>query len=80
MNIGLAKDKVLELSKNCISKSFRNDIQVLGRAGISVLYSAINEFRLGEYMSITMLKLQENCKCNLWWNLTGSQRLVRNTY
>ena len=51
MNIGLAKDKVLQLSKNYMPPSVREDIEVLGRGGLSVLYSAINEFRLGEYMS-----------------------------
>jgi 3-hydroxyacyl-CoA dehydrogenase len=51
MNIGLAKDKVLELSKNYIPPSTRKDINVLGRAGMGILYSAINEFRMGEYMS-----------------------------
>ena len=51
MNIGLAKDKVLELAKNYIPPSARDNIQVLGRAGMGVLYSAINEFRMGEYMS-----------------------------
>ena len=51
MNIGKAKDKVLLLSKNYIAPSVREDIEVLGRGGMSVLYSAINEFRLGEYMS-----------------------------
>ena len=51
MNIGKAKDKVLLLAKNYIAPSVREDIEVLGRGGMSVLYSAINEFRLGEYMS-----------------------------
>jgi 3-hydroxyacyl-CoA dehydrogenase len=51
LNIGLAKEKVLELAKNYIPPSARDDIQVLGRAGMGVLYSAINEFRMGEYMS-----------------------------
>jgi 3-hydroxyacyl-CoA dehydrogenase len=51
MNIGKAKDKVLLLSKNYIAPSVRVDIEVLGRGGMSVLYSAINEFRLGDYMS-----------------------------
>jgi 3-hydroxyacyl-CoA dehydrogenase len=51
MNIGLAKAKVLELAQNYIAPSARADVQVLGRAGMSVLYSAINEFRMGEYMS-----------------------------
>ena len=51
MNIGLAKAKVIELAQNYTAPSLREDIQVLGRAGMSVLYSAINEFRMGEYMS-----------------------------
>ena len=51
MNIGLAKEKVLKLSKNYTPPSARENIQVLGRSGMGVLYSAINEFRMGEYMS-----------------------------
>ena len=51
MNLSRAKDKVLELAKNYMPPAIREDILVLGRGGISVLYSAINEFRLGEYMS-----------------------------
>ena len=50
-NIAMAKEKVIELAKNYIAPSVKSDIQVLGRNGLSVLYSAINEFRLGEYMS-----------------------------
>jgi 3-hydroxyacyl-CoA dehydrogenase len=41
----------LDLAQNYIAPSAREDVQVLGRAGMSVLYSAINEFRMGEYMS-----------------------------
>ena len=76
MNIGMAKDKVLELSNNYIPKSSRNDIQVLGRAGISVLYSAINEFRLGEYMSdydVEIARKIANVICG--GDLTGSQKV-----
>jgi len=50
-NITLAKDKVLELAKDYIAPTPRTDIEVLGRGGLSTLYSAINEFRLGNYMS-----------------------------
>ena len=50
-NIGHAKDKVLELAKNYVPPSERKDIQVLGRGGLGALYSAINEFYLGGYMS-----------------------------
>jgi len=50
-NIGEAKKKVLELANNYIAPVPREDIEVLGRTGLSTLYTAINEFRLGEYMS-----------------------------
>ena len=50
-NIGEAKKKVLQISFNYVPPSVRNDIEVLGRTGLSVLYSAINEFHLGGYMS-----------------------------
>ena len=50
-NIGLAKEKVLELAKDYIPPSPREDIEVLGRSGLGVLYSAINEYRLGKFMS-----------------------------
>lgn len=50
-NIGEAKRKVLELALDYVAPVPRTDVQVLGRTGLSALYSAINEFRLGEYMS-----------------------------
>ncbi len=50
-NISEAKAKVLELAKNYVAPTPRTDIEVLGRAGLATLYTAVNEFRLGEYMS-----------------------------
>ena len=50
-NISMAKEKVLSLKIGYIPPSSRQDIEVLGRSGLSTLYSAINEFRLGNYMS-----------------------------
>ncbi len=50
-NISLAKAKVLELAKNYVAPVPRKDVTVLGRTGLSALYSAINEFKLGKYMS-----------------------------
>tara|TARA_B100001173_G_scaffold298394_1_gene295935 strand:- start:1711 stop:4158 length:2448 start_codon:yes stop_codon:yes gene_type:complete len=50
-NISLAKEKILELAKDYIPPAPREDIEVLGRSGLGVLYSAINEYRLGGYMS-----------------------------
>ncbi|SEQ33939.1 3-hydroxyacyl-CoA dehydrogenase/enoyl-CoA hydratase family protein [Neolewinella agarilytica] len=50
-NIGEAKRKVLELSREYVAPSIREDITVLGRAGLAALYTAINEFKLGKYIS-----------------------------
>jgi 3-hydroxyacyl-CoA dehydrogenase len=50
-NISMAKEKVLSLKTGYIPPSSRQDIEVLGRSGLSTLHSAINEFRLGNYMS-----------------------------
>ena len=50
-NIAMAKDKAISLKTGYIPPSSRQDIEVLGRAGLSTLYSAINEFKLGNYMS-----------------------------
>ena len=50
-NLTKAKEKVLELAKNYVPPFHRVDIEVLGRTGLSALYSAINEFYLGGYMS-----------------------------
>jgi 3-hydroxyacyl-CoA dehydrogenase len=50
-NLAMAKQKVLDLSVGYVPPSLRQDIEVLGRSGLSTLYSAINEFSLGGYMS-----------------------------
>ncbi len=50
-NIAEAKQKVLDLAVGYIAPTPRKDVTVLGRSGLSTLYTAINEFRLGEYMS-----------------------------
>lgn len=50
-NISKAKEKVLELAKDYVAPVPRQNVEVLGRTGLSALYSAINEFRLGGYMS-----------------------------
>ncbi len=50
-NIAKAKAKVIEMAKDFVAPVPRNDIKVMGRTGLSALYTAINEFRLGEYMS-----------------------------
>jgi len=50
-NIARAKEKVLELANNYVAPTPRNDIEVLGRNGMAVLNTAINEFVLGKYIS-----------------------------
>jgi len=50
-NIGEAKLKVLELAREYVAPSIRTDIEVLGRAGLAAIYTAINEFKLGKYIS-----------------------------
>jgi len=50
-NIAMAKEKVLQLAKDYIPPTVRQDIEVLGRGGMSALYSGINEFRLGGHMT-----------------------------
>lgn len=50
-NISMAKEKVIELAERYVAPTPRKDIQVLGRGGLATLYTAINEFKLGAYMS-----------------------------
>jgi len=50
-NINLAKDMVIDLAKNYVAPVPRKDVTVLGRGGLATLHTAINEFRLGNYMS-----------------------------
>ena len=76
-NIAVAKEKVIELSKNYIAPSVKSDIEVLGRNGLSVLYSAINEFRLGEFMSdydVEIAKKVAYVICG--GDLTGTQHVT----
>ncbi|MEZ4909766.1 MAG: 3-hydroxyacyl-CoA dehydrogenase/enoyl-CoA hydratase family protein [Saprospiraceae bacterium] len=45
-----AKEKVIQLADNYVSPEEKK-ITVLGRGGLATLYTAINEFYLGKYMS-----------------------------
>jgi len=49
-NIAEAKKMVLALSDGYV-QPIEEDVTVLGRAGLATLYTAINEFRLGNFMS-----------------------------
>ena len=50
-NLSLAKHEVLDLADGYVAPTPRNDIEVLGRGGLAALYTAVNEFYLGKYMS-----------------------------
>ena len=46
-----AKKKVLDVAENYMAPSYREDVTVLGRTGLSMLYATIESFKLGRYMS-----------------------------
>lgn len=46
-----AKEKVIQLAEDGYTPPVPKKAKVLGRAGMATLYTAINEFKLGEYMS-----------------------------
>ena len=73
-NIAKAKQMVLDMAPTFVAPSVRNDITVLGRTGLSALYSAINEFRLGEYMSDYDVEISRKVAYVMCGgDLTGSQ-------
>ncbi len=75
-NIGKAKEKVLDLSRNYVAGTKRNDVTVLGRTGLSALYTAINEFRLGGYMSDYDVEIARKLAFVMCGgDLTGSQKV-----
>jgi 3-hydroxyacyl-CoA dehydrogenase len=75
-NIALAKEKVLELAKDYVAGTKREDVTVLGRTGLSALYSAINEFRLGAYMSDYDVEIARKVAYVICGgDLTGSQQV-----
>ncbi len=75
-NIATAKAKVLELAKNYVPPVPRHDVTVLGRTGLSALYSAINEFRLGNYMSDYDVEIAKKVAYVIaGGDLTGTQKV-----
>ena len=48
--LGLAKNKVIELSENYVAP-VAPEVTVMGRNALGTLYTAVNEFFLGRYMS-----------------------------
>ena len=75
-NIARAKELVLELAPSFIAPTPRHDVTVLGRTGLSALYTAINEFRLGMYMSdydVEIARKVAYVMCG--GDLTGAQKV-----
>jgi 3-hydroxyacyl-CoA dehydrogenase len=67
------KKKVLQLADGYIPP-ISNDITVLGRGGLATLYTAINEFYLGKYMSDHDVKISKKIAYILCGgDLTGEQ-------
>ncbi len=75
-NIKAAKEKVLSLAPAYMQPVMRNDITVLGQAGLAVVYAATNEMLLGKYASEHDVKIAKK----LAWvmcggDLTGQQKV-----
>ena len=70
-----AKDKVLDLAKNYTAPVPKN-VTVLGRGGLGTLYTALNEFYLGKYMSEYDLEIAKKVAYVLCGgDLTGQQKV-----
>jgi len=70
-----AKAKVLELSRNYTPPTHQ-EVTVLGRGGLGTLYTALNEFYLGKYMSAYDLEIAKKVAFVLCGgDLTGQQKV-----
>ena len=75
-NISAAKDKVLELAEGYIQPIERQDVTVLGRAGMASLYAAANELKLGGYASDHDIKIAHKiAEVLCGGDLTGTQQV-----
>lgn len=70
-----AKKKVIELAED-YTPPVPREVHVLGRAGLSTLYAAINEFYLGKYMSEYDVEVSRHVAYILCGgDLTGEQKV-----
>jgi 3-hydroxyacyl-CoA dehydrogenase len=70
-----AKERVLELAKN-YTPPVMTDVTVLGRTGLAALYTAVNEFYLGKYMSDHDVEITRKVAYVLCGgDLTGQQKV-----
>jgi 3-hydroxyacyl-CoA dehydrogenase len=73
--LSTAKAKVLEMAKHYTAPTPK-DITVLGRGGLGTLYTALNEFYLGKYMSAYDLEIAKKVAYVLCGgDLTGQQKV-----
>jgi 3-hydroxyacyl-CoA dehydrogenase len=74
-----AKDKVIELSAGYIPPSAKM-VTVLGRNGLGTLYTAVNEFYLGKYMSAHDVEISKKIAYVLCGGDLTSQQEVTEQY
>ncbi len=73
--LSTAKEKVLELAKH-YTAPIAKEVTVLGRGGLGTLYTALNEFYLGKYMSAYDLEIARKVAYVLCGgDLTGQQKV-----
>lgn len=78
-NIAQAKQKVLELAPTYIMPSLREDVLVLGRAGLGALYLAANELKLGNWATDHDIKIAKKIAWVMCGgDLTGPQKVSEN--
>ena len=77
--LGLAKNKVIELSQNYIAP-IPQDVTVMGRNALGTLYTAVNEFFLGKYMSEYDVEIARKVAYVLCGGDLTSQQLVSEQY
>ena len=71
----LAKEKVISLSQNYLAPTPK-EVTVLGRTGLGALYTAINEFYLGNFMSEYDVEISRKVAYVLCGgDLTGTQKV-----
>ncbi|MBK9733769.1 MAG: 3-hydroxyacyl-CoA dehydrogenase/enoyl-CoA hydratase family protein [Saprospiraceae bacterium] len=77
--LSTAKTKVLELARNYTAPNPKQ-VTVLGRGGLATLYTALNEFYLGKYMSEYDLEISKKLAYVLCGGDLTSQQKVSEQY
>ena len=77
--LGLAKNKVIELSQAYVAP-VAQEVTVMGRNALGTLYTAVNEFFLGRYMSEYDVEIAKKVAYVLCGGDLTSQQLVSEQY